>query len=305
MRVIDFHCDTPAVLFAHRNNADFCAMAGAESTGSFEFYLQFSAFFCPQNLDDESACAAVFEMLDWWQEKPKNTVKCIKSLKNALFENKAAHLLTIEDARLFAGDLSRVDALFGHGVRLVTPLWRGVSVMGGAWDTDEGLSPFGALAVERFLSLGGLVDLSHASRKSHDEIAALCRRYDRAPLATHSNAFAITPHRRNLTDEQIRGIAERGGVIGLNFYPAFLSQSGKADLGDLCAHLRHVLRAGGAAAAVLGSDFDGVDALPRGISSAADLPRFAEHLNTSGFTAGEIEAFFFENGRRYLLENLP
>ena len=305
MRVIDFHCDTPTALFAQRSNAFVCTMAGPQSTDDFEFYLQFSAFFCPQKSDDNGGYAAVVEMLDWWQEKAKYTVKCRRSLKNALFENKEAHLLTVEDARLFAGDLSRVDALFGRGVRLITPLWHGVSVMGGAWDTGEGLSPFGALAVERFLSLGGLGDLSHASRRSHSEIVALCRRYDRAPLATHSNAFAITPHRRNLTDEQIRGIAERGGVIGLNFYPAFLSQSGKADLNDLCVHLRHILRVGGAAAAVLGSDFDGVDALPRGISSAADLPCFAEYLNASGFTADEIDAFFFENGRRYLLENLP
>lgn len=305
MRVIDFHCDTPGALFTHRNDPGFCAMAGTESTESFEFYLQFSAFFCPRNSDDESGCKTISEMLDWWQEKAKYTVKCKKSLKNALFENKSAHLLAIEDARILSGDLARVDALFSRGVRLMTPLWRGETCMGGAWDTDEGLSPFGAAAVERFLSLGGLVDVSHASRKAHDEIAALCRRYGRAPLATHSDAFALTPHPRNLTDAQIRGIAELGGVIGLNFYPAFLSQSGEADLDDLCAHLRRILCVGGSASAVLGSDLDGVDALPRGISSAADLPRFAEHMQKRGFTADGIDAFFFENGRRYLLENLP
>ena len=74
---------------------------------------------------------------------------------------------------------------------------------------------------------------------------------------------------------------------------------------DLVLHLRHILRLGGESVCVLGSDFDGVDALPEGITSAADLPLFAEHLQKNGFTANFIDRFFFENGKNYLMKNLP
>ena len=108
-----------------------------------------------------------------------------------------------------------------------------------------------------------------------------------------------------VSDEQIREIGALGGVIGLNFYPKFLTMNQSADMEDLTAHLRYIINVGGSECAVLGSDFDGVDALPRGVRTAADLEGFAAHLQKNGFSCREIDRFFFENGKRYLLKNLP
>ena len=302
MRVIDLHGDTPNPFYEGQANRMVCA----ESTAGFPLYLQCAAFFCRSAWSDEQGYSNVCARIAYWKQKyGENTLDSKDKLKTALLHDKKCSVLCIEDARILAGDMRRADALFTAGVRIVTPLWRGVSCMGGAWDTDEGLTPFGIAAVERFLSLGAMIDLSHASRGSHAELARLCKQYGRAPIATHSNAFAVTPHPRNLTDAQIREIADCGGVIGINLYPPFLSTAGQADFSHILAHFNHLIRVGGERVVALGSDFDGVDALPRGIADARDLQALADHLHRSGVGDNRIDAFFFENAKQYFLKNFP
>lgn len=306
MRVFDLHTDSPSALYDRRTER----MSTPEKTAIFSPYVQVAACFCPTSKSDEDGYHAIHDLLDLWlsEQEVKNSrilLKSINTLKCALLNDKKAYILSLEDARVLCGCTERVDALFARGIRLITPLWRGQSIIGGAWNTDAGLSPFGIQAIERFLSLGGIIDLSHASRRSHKELVALCKSQGRAPIATHSNALSISPHPRNLTDEQIREIALLGGVIGLNLYPSFLTPAPRATLDDVLAHIRHIHRVGGKRVLALGSDFDGVDSLPDGIASAEDLPRLAEHLHRTGFTADEIDAFFYTNAVAYFLENFP
>lgn len=311
MRVIDFHCDTPSRIYDPRRKRKLANMGTPERTAGLSPYVQLSASFCPVSCENEEGFALICEMLECWQSAAAEgraypPLKTAAELKKALEKGQQVSVLTLEDARTLNGELSRVDLLFERGVRLITPLWRDDTVIGGAWNSSEGLTPFGEAAAERFLELGGILDVSHASRASHAQIVALCRRYGRAPVATHSNAFALTNHNRNLTDEQIREIGLLGGVIGLNFYPNFLTLGDESvTMRELALHLRHVMDLGGESVCVLGSDFDGMDALPEGISSAADLPRFAEYLQKNGFSADFIDRFFFENGKNYLMKNLP
>ncbi len=311
MRVIDFHCDTPKLLYENRASLFFeRAMAGTTATAALRPYVQLAACFAPQVEGDDEAFLSVCGMLEHLKQCIKAASDAVlvcdaSSLFRAMRQSCTAYIPTVEDARILAGDPSRVDTLFSLGVRLITPVWRGKTVMGGAWDTEAGLSAFAKEALSQFLSLGGIPDVSHASRKAHTDILQLCREYGRAPLATHSNAYSVTPHPRNLTDEQIREIGACGGVIGLNLYPKFLTMNQSANMDDLAAHLRHIMNVGGSECVVLGSDFDGVDTLPQGISTAADLEGFAAYLQKIGFSCRETDRFFFENGKRYLLKNLP
>ena len=106
-------------------------------------------------------------------------------------------------------------------------------------------------------------------------------------------------HPRNLKDEQIRAVAERGGVIGLNLYPAFLSDK-QVDLTDCVRHIRHIMNVGGEDCIGLGSDFDGVEMLPQGIRGAQDYEALFACLTHSGFTDGQIEKITYQNFLRYL-----
>jgi membrane dipeptidase len=191
------------------------------------------------------------------------------------------------------------------GVRFATLLWRDESIIGGAWNTDVGLTPFGKEALDRFLALGIVPDVSHASIASFWDIATQCKASKKPFIATHSNAFAATRHKRNLLDEQIRAVAASGGVIGVNFNPPFLTCKSYATLDDVIAHVLHLTSVGGEGAIVLGTDLDGIDALPKTISNASDLVLLADTMKKSGFAERQIDRLFFENGHRFLIENLP
>jgi membrane dipeptidase len=160
---------------------------------------------------------------------------------------------------------------------------------------SRGLKPFGKEAVRRMNELGILIDVSHLSDGGFSDVAALSAK----PFtASHSNCRSLSPHPRNLTDEQIRLLASRGGVIGLNFAPPFLGGDGSDSTAALIsAHARRLKKTGGMDCIALGSDFDGI----RGnleISGVEKMPLLFEQLSRDGFTSGEIEQIAWKNALR-------
>ena len=124
-------------------------------------------------------------------------------------------------------------------------------------------------------------------------------------IASHSNARAVTDFPRNLTDEMLRGIAEHGGVTGINFCAAFLTDDGKglSRIDDMIAHIRHIQNTAGIDAIGLGSDLDGIgDTLE--LNGAGEMQKLADALSLAGFTAGEIEKIFWRNVMRVYEEVL-
>ncbi len=142
-----------------------------------------------------------------------------------------------------------------------------------ARERTRGLTPFGRAALEEMFTLHILPDVSHGSDALFYEVAAFKRPF----VASHSNAAAVQPCARNLLDEQIRLLADCGGVMGLNFCMDFLSRDGSADgqRAALLEHARHIVNVGGEEVLALGSDFDGIPTnsfLP----SAASVPRLID-----------------------------
>lgn len=146
-----------------------------------------------------------------------------------------------------------------------------------------------------------LVDVSHLSDRGFwDVLEAGTRPF----VASHSNARTVCPCVRNLTDEMIRALAERGGVMGLNFCADFLrtvpeGESNPGRLEDVVAHARHVFRMGGEDCLGLGSDFDGIDtneALP----GAQSMGKLWEALRQGGFTERQLDKIFYGNVLRVL-----
>lgn len=306
MRLIDFHCDTPAELYKKRASLlENDLMVDLKKVASFDSYTQLAAVFYPPQLPDCDGMHYVRSVLAYLKQAGAVIVGDRKALQHALSSKIPAFIPSIEDARILNSDLNNANALYEMGVRFATLLWRGESIIGGAWNTDTGLTPFGKEAVIRFLELGIVPDVSHASVASFNDMAMLCKARGKPFVATHSNAFSVTPHRRNLTDEQIKAIALSGGVIGVNLYPPFLTCEKQATLDDVIKHIRHLTSLGGEGSIVLGTDLDGVDALPKAISNVSDLSLLADIMKKSGFTARQIDRLFFENGHRFLIENLP
>ena len=203
--------------------------------------------------------------------------------------------LAIEGGALLGEELGRLDVLAGYGLKYLTLVWRDRCALGGAWNTDEGLTHFGRAVVERLEALGIIPDLSHASDAMFYDTAALTDTF----IASHSNSRAVCSHRRNLTDEMFSIIRDAGGLVGISMCPAHLSESGTADIADVLRHIEHYLSLGGEHTVCFGCDFDGIETTPDGISGPADLYRIADAMLRIGYSQSLIDALFYNNANDY------
>ena len=184
---------------------------------------------------------------------------------------------------LFGGskgeDVRRLEYLHRRGMRSLGLTWNNENPLsGGASTPEKGLTALGAEFIERMEDMGIAVDLAHISERGFWDAMETVKK---PPIVSHTAAYALRSHRRNLTDDQIRAVAERGGVIGVCLYPEFL---GGSDIGTFLRHINHIRNTGGSGCAGIGTDFDGIESLPDGISSVEDMPRILEMLDEK--TAG-------------------
>ena len=203
MRLIDLHCDTPHRLYAERLAFDDERLqVSAPRLQSYENMIQVFSVWSDKNLSDQEAYAA------FWDVRRNLLDALDRCRKPSDFK----FYLSIEDGRMLCGDIERLELLHGAGVRFLTLMWHGSTLLGGACDTDDPLMPFGRQVVRRCFELGVVPDVSHASRRVIEEVAELASEAKKPFVATHSNSYSIVPHRRNLTDDRYVHRA-RGGCF--------------------------------------------------------------------------------------------
>ncbi len=258
--IIDAHCDTLTELTKRGETlADNSLSVSLSKLKRYPGFVQFFAIW----LSDESKSPfseALFFIDRYYEELKKNQENIVpvlsgKAMERVLAEGGIGALLTIENGNCLEGKLHRLALLYRLGVRAMTLTWNGENELGyGVECSRGGLSDVGRRVVYEMNRLGMLIDVSHLSEQGFWEVLSLTK----APvMASHSNARAVCSHKRNLTDEQILAISKAGGVIGLNFYPLFLSNSGEASIEDYLRHIDRILSVGGENCLGLGSDFDG------------------------------------------------
>ena len=210
-------------------------------------------------------------------------------------------ILSIEDLRIIENDLSRLDILYQDGVRFITPVWKDESIIGGAWNTMSGLTDFGKKALKYAISLGIVPDVSHASKKTFDDIIQLCIEAKASPIATHSNSYSVCPHSRNLTDEQFKLLKALGAVVGISLAPEHLSNKSLATAHDILLHIDKYLSLDGEDTVCLGCDFDGISSLPYGISDISSLEKLYTQL-CKAYGEKISQKIFFHNAYNYYLK---
>lgn len=204
-------------------------------------------------------------------------------------EEKVACLLAIEGGEALEGKLGNLRMLHRLGVRLITLTWNHRNqIASGQSEGQEGggLSNFGRKVVQEMNRLGMIVDVSHLNDPSFWDV--LESSVDPI-IASHSNARALCNHPRNLNDDQIRALADRGGVIGVNFYPYFLDPTGAAFIGHVIDQIDYLVKVGGIQSVALGSDFDGIDQVPLGLENCSKTPQLISLLQQKGFQSCAIE----------------
>ncbi|MFO8059859.1 MAG: dipeptidase [Bacillota bacterium] len=210
-----------------------------------------------------------------------------------------ACVLTIEGGEVLQGDLGVLRVLHRLGLRALGMVWNQRNFLAdgvGEARTGGGLTNLGVEAVREMDRLGIVIDVSHLSDPGFWDVVE----YAEGPfIASHSNARAVCPHPRNLTDEQIKALAAKGGVMGMNFAPDFVHPE-EATLEGVLDHVDHIAGLVGIGHIGLGSDFDGIGSTPRGLEDVTRLPQLTQGLMDRGYSDEQIRAILGGNFLRVL-----
>jgi len=181
--------------------------------------------------------------------------------------------------------------IFAHGVPFRCP---------SSPDIGPGLTDIGKELIRACNALKIMIDLSHLNERGFWDVAELS---DAPLVATHSNAHALSPHSRNLTDKQLAAIGKTGGMVGINYAVSFLREDGQhvkdTPLELIIDHVEHVMKHVGEDGVGFGSDFDGAR-IPGKLENAAGLPKLVEIMRTRSFSEPLIEKICLKNWLRVL-----
>lgn len=322
---IDLHCDTLYELLRgpkewSLSKNELCI--DADGMKKAETEIQFFACFVDVRQWKEEWCDSrweagylkVMQMLNRLHEEEDENLRQIFSFEEISVNRQqgvVSAVATVEEGGVLDGEIERVDELYEKGVRLITLTWnyenclaypnsRNAQVMQGR------LKPFGMEVMHRMNELGMMVDVSHLSDGGFWD----CIKYSKAPVvASHSNCRALCEHPRNLTDEMLRALAAKGGVAGLNFYPAFLRKENEQDKTavsprDIARHAKHMIEVAGEDIVAIGTDFDGfeMEDNPDYLSHVGEVEKVWDAFQKEGITPRQIEKIQSQNALRVIKE---
>ncbi len=209
------------------------------------------------------------------------------------------YLLSVEGGGAIGADLERIRAFREDGIRIFTLTWNGANRLGGGVKSDSGLTSFGKEVIRELETQRIIVDASHLNRKT---FFGLCEVAEKPFIATHSNAFQVCAHPRNLADDQIKELVSRGGLIGLNLFCEFLSSENECKIEDFVRHIEHFLSCGAADCLSIGTDFDGAT-MPIWINGIESLEILFQNV-VKYFGKQIAEQIFFGNAARFFSAQL-
>ena len=328
MKVFDLHCDTLSELRyaekagAPKSFAENDLHIDLQKLKKGDYMLQCFAAFV--NLGDKTPGAdplvTALEEIDVFKrmmERYSDRIAPVyhpEDIRKNAEAGKISGMLTIEEAGCCKGSLGVLRRMYELGVRMMTLTWNHDNELaapqanpGGplAAQTQRGLTETGFAFLAEMERLHMIVDVSHLSDRGFWDIV---EHGTRPFAASHSNCRALAPHCRNLTDEMIRALADKGGLVGLNYCSGFLDHQPEEKLcrsttALMAKHAAHFKQVGGIEVISLGSDFDGIGGQHE-LETAADMPLLAEALRREGFTEDEVEAIYWRNAYRFFKNNL-
>ena len=307
MKYADMHCDTLTELYLGGYHIESSPLHISLSDAKDMCpYIQIGAVWTDKNLTDDEAYDRFFEVVHHIKTDPAVTDNRLRLCRtkaefdSAVADSTPAVILAIEGARLLGGDMSRFDMIRSEGVRLITLQWSDSDCIGGAWNTDMGLTDFGRELLLEMAKHGIAADISHASDKCAAEILDIAETHNIPVCASHSNSRSVCSHKRNLTDELFGRVKSLGGIVGISMAPEHLSDSGIADIDDICRHVYHYLEMGGEDMVCFGCDFDGIATTPKEISGIKDITKLRDHLSKDGLSDITLDKLFFGNAYRFM-----
>ena len=332
LKVADMHCDTITELWDRENAGERedllhnALQVDLEKMREGNYLLQNFAIFVHlgRNEDPLEAFIRFSDLFYMEIEKYSDiigVVTCYQDIERNRELGKLSAMLTVEEGSVCRGNLGQLRSLYRLGVRMMTLVWNYENelgfpncITGGEReeefrflpDTERGLKDKGFAVLEEMERIGMIIDVSHLSDAGFYDV---WKNTKKPFVASHSNARALCGHSRNLTDDMIRKLAGRGGVIGLNYNADFLATqtehepSCRSTVSKMAKHVRYFMNTGGLECVGLGSDFDGMSGDSE-LTDCSRLPLLEEEMRRQKFHESEIEAVFYKNVMRVYKELL-
>ena len=327
MKVFDMHCDTLSALMYDRkkniqselrqNNHHLDLMKMMKG----DYMLQCFAVYINKEYSDNVLLDGMKLVDTFYNEMEKNKdiisqVRCYADIEENMKAGKMSAILTGEEGDICAGSLEMLRNYYRLGLRMMTLTWNHENELAypnyvvynsdGSCtynaDASKGLKQKGFEFIAEMERLGIVIDVSHLSDAGFYDVASHAKR---PFVASHSDARAICPAVRNLTDDMICLLAEKGGVTGLNFCPSFLNaqKDYPGTAADVARHAAHIIKVGGEDCLGLGSDFDGIRTHAE-LPGADAMPVLEDALAKAGLTARQRDKVMGENVLRVYREVL-
>lgn len=297
----DTHLDAPRARRGGFRGGFFAAFTPASRDG--KAILSTEAI---SQVEAEQASRAMLSILNTMEASQPEVIRLCQShadITAALASEAIAAIFHLEGAEAILPDGSNLDDWYGAGLRSIGPVWSRPNAFGhgvplsfpGSPDQGPGLTDAGKALIAACDQKGIMIDLSHLNAAGFRDIARLT---SRPLIATHSNAHALSPSPRNLTDDQLAAIAESGGLVGVNFASGFLRddgrKTGKTGIDTVIRHLDALVEQLGENGVALGSDFDGA-IIPGAIADCAGLPVLINAMQDAGYGRALIEKICSQN----------
>lgn len=302
--VIDLHCDTASRLYYEKGSLKGNKFAvdikklkeGRALAQVFAHFIELDKY---DNPYDE-----LLNMHNNFLKEIKEN-KCdiniatnIMELNKINREGKIGAFLSIEEGEVLEGKVERIKEIYDLGFRMVTLTWNFPNKIGypniDFTYKEKGLTEKGKEIVCEMDKIGIIPDVSHLSDGGFYDVLETCKK---PFIASHSNARSVKYHPRNLTDDMIRKLSEKGGIMGINFCDDFLGESPISTLNDMVRHIEHIKNVGGIDVISLGSDFDGIDNEVE-IKDIGKIDLLAYKLKDNKFKESEIDKIFSKNSLR-------
>ncbi len=234
--------------------------------------------------------------------------RTVKEIRQAMSEQVFAAVMHMEGCEAIGSDLAALEVFYAAGLRSLGPVWSRHNIFGHGVpfafpmspDTAPGLTDVGFALVRECNRLGIMIDLAHITEKGFWDVA---KTTDQPLVASHSNAHALTPVARNLTDKQLEAIRESKGLVGINYATAMLRKDGRSDgdtpLSDMIRHIDYLVERVGIDCVALGSDFDGAT-IPDEIGDAAGNQNLIAALKRAGYAGEDLDKLAGGNWLRIL-----
>ena len=308
--MIDLHCDTMMQLLDHPDSGDLYRntwkidieklQKAHSKIQDFALFINMGETNDPYGRYEEMRNLCVSQIHNYGEHIQH--VLSYQDVESVYKSGKIGALMSIEEGGVLGGDLNKLKQAYQDGVRLITLTWNYPNGLGEphCGEQHKKLTSKGVEFVEAMQELGIIVDCSHLNDAGTEQLGDIL---DVPFIASHSNARELRSHTRNLPDNLIRLIANKGGIIGLNFAQNFLGTSPISRIEDIVKHGLYLIDKGGEDVVALGTDFDGIPPDTE-IADMSQMSRLHDAFKEAGLSVEQCEKLFWKNADRLLKEIL-